>query len=127
MELIISTSSASPIYEQITTQIKAKIMAGELPAGSSLPSIRALAKTLHISVITVQRAYDDLARAGLIETTIGKGTFVAGINKEFFREEQLKKVEAHLEQAVELARSSGIELGTLQQLLELFYQEGEGA
>ena len=68
-------------------QIKSLIMNGTLSAGEALPSMRALAKDLHISVITVQRAYEDLTRDGFIETVSGKGSFVASPNKEFIQEE----------------------------------------
>ena len=74
MEIIISNNANKPIYEQITFQIKAMIMSEELKAGDNLPSMRALAKSLHVSVITVQKAYEDLQRDGFIETTIGRGT-----------------------------------------------------
>ena len=83
MEIIISNSSDKPIYEQICMQVKNLIMNGTLSAGEALPSMRALAKDLHISVITVQRAYEDLTRDGFIETVSGKGSFVAAQNKEF--------------------------------------------
>ena len=66
LEILISNASGLPIYEQITTQIKQKILSGELAAGEALPSIRALAKDLRISVITTKRAYEELEREGLI-------------------------------------------------------------
>ena len=76
MEILISTSTSKPIYEQITSQIKAQIMSGALQPGEALPSMRALAKSIHVSVITVQKAYEDLQRDGFIETTVGRGTFI---------------------------------------------------
>ena len=76
MEIIISSNTSKPIYEQITSQIKALIMSGELETGEPIPSMRALAKSLHVSVITVQKAYEDLQRDGFIETTVGRGIFV---------------------------------------------------
>ena len=91
MEIIISNSSDKPIYEQIAMQIKSLIMNGTLSAGEALPSMRTLAKDLHISVITVQRAYEDLTRDGFIETVSGKGSFVASPNKEFIQEGFLTK------------------------------------
>lgn len=72
MEIIISNNANKPIYEQITSQIKAMIMSGELQAGDAIPSMRALAKSIHVSVITVQKAYEDLQRDGFIETTVGR-------------------------------------------------------
>ena len=88
MEIIISNNANKPIYEQITSQIKAMIMSGELQAGDAIPSMRSLAKSIHVSVITVQKAYEDLQRDGFIETTVGRGSFVSAQNKEFYQEEQ---------------------------------------
>lgn len=77
MELYISNSGQEPIYAQITRQIKAKILNGELQQGDALPSIRLLAKELRISVITTKRAYEDLEADGFITTMPGRGSFVA--------------------------------------------------
>ena len=125
MEIIISNNANKPIYEQITTQIKAMIMSGELQAGESIPSMRALAKSIHVSVITVQKAYEDLQRDGFIETTVGRGSFVSAQNKEFYQEEQQRIAEEHLEAAAEIGRTSGIALDKLIELLTMFYQEEE--
>lgn len=123
MELIISSNTSKPIYEQITSQMKAMIMSGELKPGEPIPSMRSLAKSIHVSVITVQRAYEDLQRDGFIETTVGRGSFVSAQNKDFIQEEQQKKVEEHLALAAETARESGIKLTKLIELLTLFYEE----
>lgn len=125
MEIIISSNTSKPIYEQITSQFKAMIMSGELGAGAPIPSMRSLAKTIHVSVITVQKAYEDLTRDGFIEITVGRGSFVAAQNKDFIQEEQQKRVEEHLVAAAELARTSGISLDKITELLKLFYEEGE--
>ena len=125
MEIIISSNTGKPIYEQITSQIKAMIMSGELKTGDPIPSMRALAKAIHVSVITVQKAYEDLQRDGFIETTVGRGSFVAARNKEFYQEEQQRRAEEHLQAAADIARASGIALQTLVDVLTLFYQEGE--
>ncbi len=100
-------------------------MDGTLTAGEALPSMRALAKELHLSVITVQRAYEDLTRDGFIETVSGKGSFVAAQNREFIREERLREAEALLQRAAELGRSNGIPLEKLTGILALFYEEGD--
>lgn len=123
MDIIISNNANKPIYEQITSQFKAMIMNGELQAGDSIPSMRALAKSLHVSVITVQKAYEDLQRDGFIETTVGRGSFVAAQNRELFQEEQQRQAEEHLQAAVEIARVSNISLAKLTELLALFYEE----
>ena len=81
MDLIISNASGKPIYEQIYTQIKNSILSGELSPGDALPSIRALAKDLRISVITTTRAYDELERDGFIHTAVGRGTFAAALGE----------------------------------------------
>ena len=84
MEIILSSNSSKPIYTQITEQIKAQIMDGTLRAGDPIPSMRSLAKSLHVSVITVQRAYEELQRDGFIETTVGRGSFVAVQDPAFY-------------------------------------------
>lgn len=123
MEIIISNSSDKPIYEQICIQVKNLIMNGTLSAGEALPSMRALAKDLHISVITVQRAYEDLTRDGFIETVSGKGSFVAAQNKEFIQEEQLRVAEALLQKAAEIGRAHGIGYEQMTNILKMFYEE----
>lgn len=124
MNLIISNSSGKPIYEQITAQIKNSILSGELQEGEALPSMRALAKDLRISVITTKRAYEDLERDGFVVTVAGKGCFVAPRNLELMQEEQRKRVEQTLEQAVEQAQAASITLEEMQQMLSLLYEEG---
>ena len=123
MEIIISNSSDKPIYEQIAMQIKSLIMDGTLSAGEALPSMRALAKDLHISVITVQRAYEDLTRDGFIETVSGKGSFVASQNKEFIQEEQLRIAEELLEKVAIIGRTHGISYEQMANILKLFFEE----
>lgn len=121
VEIIISSNTSKPIYEQITIQIKAMIMSGKLKTGDPIPSMRSLAKSLHISVITVQKAYEDLQRDGFIETAVGRGSFVSAQNKDFYQEEQQKKVEEHLQIAAEIGRMSNISLKKLKELLSMFY------
>ena len=106
MEVFINNHASKPIYEQISDQIKALIMGGELRAGEAIPSIRAMAKSLHISILTVQKAYDQLQADGFIETTAGKGCFVSAQNQDFYLEEQQKKIEEKFTEAVEIARAS---------------------
>lgn len=124
MEIILSNSSDKPIYEQITSQIKEMIMKGELKPGDTMPSMRKLAKDLHVSLITTQRAYDDLGRDGFIVTVPAKGTFVSSQNQEFIREENLRRIEKLLVEAGGLARENGISLEQLKQMLDLLF-EGE--
>lgn len=87
--------------------------------------MRALAKSIHVSVITVQKAYEDLQRDGFIETTVGRGSFVSAQNKEFYQEEQQRIAEAHLQEAAEIGRTNNISLAKLTELLTMFYEEDE--
>lgn len=123
MEILINNHASVPIYEQISSQIKALIICGDLKAGEALPSIRGLAKSLHISVLTVQKAYDSLQADGFIETTAGKGCFVSAQNQDFYLEEQQKRIEEHFTEAIEIAKVRGIKLDKLQSLLSLLYEE----
>lgn len=125
MDIVISNNTGKPIYEQITTQVKSMIISGELKAGDAIPSMRALAKSIHVSVITVQRAYEELQRDGFIETTVGRGSFVSAQNKEFYQEEQQRIAEEHLQIAAEIGRTNRISLEKLTELLALFYLEDE--
>lgn len=122
MNIIISNASGKPIYEQIKEQIKSLIISGVLQEGDALPSMRLLAKELRISVITTKRAYEDLERDGFIVTMTGKGSFVARKNVEFIREEQLRKVEACLQEAADLAKAGGISLEEVTEILCLLYK-----
>ena len=123
MELIIRNSTNQPIYDQIYCQIKAQILSGALAPGEALPSIRALAKDLKISVITTKRAYEELERDGFLENVPGKGCFVAPQNRELLREAQLRRVEEKLTQAIEEARRGAVSLEELKEMLTELYQE----
>lgn len=125
MQIILSNSSGKPIYEQITEQIKAEIVSGVLEAGQQMPSIRTLAKELRVSVITTKRAYEELERDGFVETVQGRGTYVANQNNQLIREEQLRRAEDKLLEAVELARSVGITEQELSDCLHELYGGGE--
>jgi GntR family transcriptional regulator len=125
MRILIANSSPDPIYEQITRQIKAQILSGELPEGEALPSIRRLAQDLQISVITTKRAYDELEREGFINTVGGKGTYVAVQNQELLREKRMKIVEEKLQAAVDEARMMGIGTDALVDMLRLLAKEDD--
>ena len=125
MNIIISNNRDKPIYEQIISQVKNMIMSGELNAGENLPSMRALAKSIHVSVITVQRAYEELQRDGFIETEIGRGTYVLARNKEFYKEQQQKKMEEYLQLAIEVAKENAMPLKKITEILKILYLEDE--
>ena len=126
MELVISNASNLPIYEQIVEGIKRHIAAGELRAGDMLPSIRALAKDLRISVITTKRAYEELEREGFIYTVAGKGCFVAARSTEWMREDLLRQIEEHLQEIARLAAAAGVSGEELGQMLRTLREEEEG-
>ena len=122
MEITVSNKTSRPLYEQIVSQIETQIR-GELKAGEAVPSIRSLAKSLQVSVLTVQKAYDFLQEDGFIETTAGKGCYVSVRNQDFYLEEQQKKIEECFNDAIEIAHMSGIPLDKLISLLTLLYEE----
>ena len=126
MNIIIGNGSDRPIYEQIYVQIKAAILRGECAEGEALPSIRALAKELRISVITTKRAFDDLERDGFVYTVPGKGSFVAAKNGDLVREEHLKQIEQKFAEAAELARRGGISPEELDAMFALIVKENGG-
>ncbi|WP_072499601.1 GntR family transcriptional regulator [Olsenella phocaeensis] len=124
MEVVLSNSSGTPIYEQIATQVRSQIVQGSLEPGEALPSIRNLATSLRISAITTKRAYAELEAQGLVETVPGKGCFVAGVDPELLREERLRSVEEALALAAARAREAGIGSDELHEMLDLVLEEG---
>lgn len=123
MDVVISNASSQPIYEQIFTQIKNSIISGKLNEGDPLPSIRALAKDLRISVITTKRAYDELELAGYINTVAAKGCFVAPKNIEVIREEHLKEIETHLQRVSELAAACNLSENEIIEMYKIIQRE----
>ena len=124
MQIIIQNSSQVPIYEQITRQIKEQIAGGLLLMGAPLPSVRALAKELKISALTVKKAYDGLEQEGFITTVHGKGSFVAGVGKNLLDEEAKRELERRMEEVTMMARRIGVDKEELKSLIDLF-MEGE--
>ncbi|NLM76261.1 MAG: GntR family transcriptional regulator [Clostridiaceae bacterium] len=123
MRIIISNASDKPIYEQIAEQIKTHIINGELSEAEMLPSIRKLAKELRISVITTKRAYEELERDGYIVSVPGKGSFVSAQNKELLKEARIRIVEDKLEEAVWAAKTIGLPLEELLNMISILYEE----
>ncbi len=108
MNILIDNKNGAPIYDQIYSQIKSQIISGELAENEMLPSIRGLAKDLKISFITTKRAYEELERDGFIYTVQAKGCYVAPKNLELIREENLKKIEAHIDEILRLAQTCNL-------------------
>ena len=125
MQLYIDNRSGAPIYDQIYSQIKDAILSGQVDEGEALPSIRALAKDLRISVITTKRAYDELENEGFIYTLPGKGCFVAERSTELLREENLKKIEGHMQEVRRLASACRLTEQELGDMWRLQKEEAE--
>lgn len=125
MNIIISNLSDKPLYEQIKEQIKNAIISGELKEGEGLPSIRALANDLHVSVLTTRRVYDELESEGFVITKAGKGSFVAPENLELLRESKRRMVETKLLEAWETAKSLGISKKELYSMMDLLFEEDD--
>ena len=125
MQLYIDNRSGAPIYDQIYSQIKDAILSGQVTEGEALPSIRALAKDLRISVITTKRAYDELESEGFIYTLPGKGCFVAERSTELLREENLKKIEEHMQEVRRLASARRLTENELDEMWRLQREETE--
>lgn len=123
MNILIDNKSGAPIYDQIYSQIKSQIISGSLKEDEMLPSIRGLAKDLRISFITTKRAYEELEKEGFIYTLPGKGCYVAPKNVEFLREENLKKIEAYMEEIVRLAASCNLSKEDIIEMLHFSLEE----
>lgn len=123
MKLIISSVSGEPIYEQIKTQIHSAVLSGELKAGEALPSLRKLAKELRISVLTVTRAYNELADEGVVQNIQGKGTFVMDKGNELMQRQLETRIRESLAEATRGAKAAGIPLNALDRMLEEEYRK----
>jgi GntR family transcriptional regulator len=123
LNIIVVNSGDTPIYEQITRQIKDAILKGELKEGELLPSVRTLARDLNISVITTRRAYDELENQGFTVNMTGKGTFVAAQNLELLKESRYKIIEEELSQAVEYSKSIGITRDEVIEIINLLFEK----
>ncbi len=116
-------SSMIPIYEQIMEAVKGQISSGVLHQGDALPSVRALAKDLKISALTVKKAYDHLEEEGFTATIHGKGTYVTSCNASLMAEQQRRDVEQELEKVVQKARTYGLPMEEVRELLNLILSE----
>ncbi len=123
MNIVIRSQGTMAIYEQIVSQIKNAIIAGELQPGEALPSIRSLAVDLQVSVITTKRSYEELEKEGLIRSVAGKGFYVCEANKDYLKEKQLMMLEGSLEECVVEAKRAGLDKGELLEMVETLYDE----
>jgi GntR family transcriptional regulator len=123
--LNLSDLSDEPLHAQITRQIRAKILSKDLAGGDSLPSIRGMAKEQRVSVITVQRSYDDLEHEGLVQSRRGKGFWVAPIPEGRKRKMAKERFAEALEKLVAHAFAEGLSGAEMRRILDK--QLGKGA
>lgn len=124
MKIILINGSAVPLYEQIKNAIKENILKNKVEEGEQLPSVRTLSKDLKVSILTVKKAYDELEEEGFVESRQGLGTFVAAKDSEVKREELQKKLEEHLQEAINLSIQLNLDKKTILELFEILYKEG---
>lgn len=123
MYILIDNHSGTPIYDQITEQIRAQIINGTLQENQALPSIRGLAKDLHISFITTKRAYEELEKEGFIYTVPAKGCYVSAKNTELIKEANLRKIEEYMDEITKLAVSCNLSGNELIEMLDFSLEE----
>lgn len=120
--LKILQNSDVPIYKQIAAQFKEQIINGEIAEGELLPSIRSLARDLKISVITTMKAYELMTEEGLISAVQGKGYIVNPQDREMIREQHLRILEQHLQNAMDEARLAGVSPDELVEMIKVLYK-----
>ncbi|SHK84158.1 GntR family transcriptional regulator [Anaerocolumna jejuensis DSM 15929] len=123
MKILISNISESPLYQQIKDQIIDAILKGELAEGDTLPSIRAFANDLKVSVLTIRRVYDDLEKEGFVNSQIGIGTFVSASNIELLRDSKRRLVEQKMQDMIQTAKSLGISRQELNEMMNILFEE----
>ncbi|TGY96487.1 GntR family transcriptional regulator [Petralouisia muris] len=123
MKIVISNTSEAPLYQQIKDQIKDAILKGELVEGDALPSIRAFANDLKVSVLTIRRVYDELEQEGFVTSQVGIGTFVSTSNIELLRDSKRRLVEKKMLDMIQTAKSLGISKEELNAMMDILYEE----
>lgn len=123
MNIVISQNNNLPIYEQIVRGIKNEIIAGNLKEDDALPSIRGLARDLQISIITTNRAYEELEKEGLIYSKAGKGFFVSRQNTNMLMEKKIQGIENDIQELVKECKRSGIAKEDMLAMVEVIWDE----
>ena len=123
MKIVISNTSEAPLYQQIKDQLKDAILKGELVEGDALPSIRAFANDLKVSVLTIRRVYDELEQEGFVTSQVGIGTFVSTSNIELLRDSKRRLVEKKMLDMIQTAKSLGIRKDELNAMMDILYEE----
>ncbi len=123
MKILISNTSDTPLYQQIKEQIKDAILKEELVEGDALPSIRAFAENLKVSVLTIRRVYEELENEGFIVSQVGIGTFVSMSNLELLRDSKRRLVEQKMTDMIKTAKSLKISKEELNAMMDILYEE----
>lgn len=123
MKIVLSNSSNQPLYQQIKDQIKEAILKEELTEGAPLPSIRAFANELKVSVLTIRRVYDELEKEGFVTSQVGVGTFVSAGNIELLRDSKRRMVEEKMQEMIGLAKTLSITKEELNEMMDILYEE----
>ena len=123
MKILISNTSDAPLYQQMKEQIIDAILKGELVEGDPLPSIRAFANDLKVSVLTIRRVYDDLEKEGFVNSQVGIGTFVSTSNVELLRDSKRRLVEQKMLEMIQTAKSLGITQQELNDMMNILFKE----
>ncbi len=123
MKILISNTSEIPLYQQIKDQIIDAILKSELAEGDILPSIRAFANDLKVSVLTIRRVYDELEKEGFVKSQIGIGTFVSASNVELLRDSKRRLVEQKMQDMIQTAKSLGISIQELNEMMNILFEE----
>ncbi|MCI8718256.1 MAG: GntR family transcriptional regulator [Lachnospiraceae bacterium] len=123
MKIVISNTSESPLYQQIKDQIKDAVLKEELVEGDALPSIRAFANDLKVSVLTIRRVYDELEQEGFVTSQVGIGTFVSTSNVELLRDSKRRLVEKKMSDMIQTAKSLNISKDELNAMMDILYEE----
>lgn len=123
MNIVISNNINLPIYEQIVRAIKNEIIAGNIKEDDPLPSIRGLARDLQISIITTNRAYEELEKEGLIYSKAGKGFFVSRQNTNMLKEKKIQGIENDIQELVKECKKSGITKEEMLGMVEVIWDE----
>lgn len=121
IKIIIQPQGTLAIYEQIVNQLKSAIITGELSANEALPSIRALAGSLEVSVITTKRAYEELEKEGLIRSVAGKGFYVCEYNRDYLQEKQYMLLEKRLSEVLADCKKAGLSKQDVLDMTETLY------
>lgn len=122
LDIVISSISDKPIYQQLFDQLSSQIILGGLREGYCLPPIRTVAKELQISVITVKKAWEELERAGLIHSMVGRGCFVAPLSSYERLDKRNEIALSKLKKDVEFYKSLGISENEIVALIRAFYR-----